>query len=240
MPFVAPKMAVSQFKSEEEFCRDSENGRKTLPRFESGRGDLHAHRVSRKNLDYVCCRSSFALPRGTTCFPKQQVVARNRKENLATRQKAASISRNLPVGEQAYRQLTELYRALRLYVNCFQPSMKLLSKQRDGKKVRCVYDPAKTPLQRLLQSGVLPAEMQQELTEVAQALDPICLFQQLEQLQRAVFRCAVGCSPFVSSPLSNPLHVFSVEKCTAGKHPEERSVPDPRAGLETLYREQGR
>jgi hypothetical protein len=33
------------------------------------------------------------------------------------------------VGEHAYRQLTELYRALRLYVNCFQPSMKLLSKQ---------------------------------------------------------------------------------------------------------------
>ena len=36
------------------------------------------------------------------------------------------------VGEYAYRQLMELYRALRLYVNCFQPSMKLLSKQRDG------------------------------------------------------------------------------------------------------------
>jgi Integrase core domain len=27
------------------------------------------------------------------------------------------------VGERAYRQLTELYRALRLYVNCFQPSV---------------------------------------------------------------------------------------------------------------------
>src|SRR5438045_2924998 len=78
------------------------------------------------------------------------------------------------VGEHAYRQLTELYRALRLYVNCFQPSMKLQSKQREGKKVRYVYDPAKTPLQRLLLSGVLPAEMQQELTEVAHALDPIC------------------------------------------------------------------
>ena len=34
------------------------------------------------------------------------------------------------VGEHAYRQLTELYRALRLYVNCFQPSMKLLRKIR--------------------------------------------------------------------------------------------------------------
>ncbi len=114
------------------------------------------------------------------------------------------------VGEHAYRQLTELYRALRLYVNCFQPSMKLLSKQREGKKVRYVYDSAKTPLQRLLQSGVLPAEMQQELLEVAHALDPIRLFEQLEQLQQAVFRCAVGCSPFLSSLPSTPLRVFSV------------------------------
>ena len=73
------------------------------------------------------------------------------------------------VGEHAYRQLTELYRALRLYVNCFQPSMKLQAKQRDGKKVRYVYDSAKTPLQRLILSGVLPAQKQQELLEVAQA-----------------------------------------------------------------------
>jgi hypothetical protein len=34
-------------------------------------------------------------------------------------------------GELAYRQLTELYRALRVYVNCFQPSMKLQTKQRE-------------------------------------------------------------------------------------------------------------
>jgi hypothetical protein len=144
------------------------------------------------------------------------------------------------VGEQAYRQLTELYRALRLYVNCFQPAMKLLSKQREGKKVRYVYDPAKTPLQRLLLSGVLPTQKQQELTEVAHALDPIRLLHQLQQLQQAVFRCAVGCSPFISSPLSDPLHVFSVEQCTAGKLPAERSVPALNAGLETLYREQER
>ena len=144
------------------------------------------------------------------------------------------------VGEQAYRQLTELYRALRLYVNCFQPSMKLLSKERDGKKVRSVYDPAKTPLQRLLQSGVLSAQKQQELTVVAQALDPIRLFQQLEQLQQAVFRCAEGSSPLVSSPRSDPLRVFSGAQCTAGNLPEERNAPDPTPGLKTLYREQER
>ena len=144
------------------------------------------------------------------------------------------------VGEQAYRQLTELYRALRLYVNCFQPSMKLLAKQREGKKVRYIYDPAKTPLQRLLQSGILPAEMQQELTEVAQAIDPIRLFQQLEQLQQAIFRYAVGCFPCVSSLPSAPLRVFSVARCMTGTLPSIGSVPDPTAGIENLNREQER
>src|SRR6266480_2558534 len=120
------------------------------------------------------------------------------------------------VGEHAYRQLTELYRALRLYVNCFQPSLKLLSKERDGKKVRCVYDPAKTPLQHLILSEVLTAQGQQELLEVAHALDPIRLFQQVEQLQQAVFRCAIGYSPFVSHALSPSIRVFSVESFFTG------------------------
>ena len=144
------------------------------------------------------------------------------------------------VGEHAYRQLTELYRALRLYVNCFQPSMKLLSKALDGKKVHCVYDPAKTPLQWLLLSGVLPAWKQQELTEVAQALDPARLLPQLEQLQQAVFRCAVGCFPFLSSLSSASIHAFSVERCMTGLLPSTGSIPEPAAGLETLNQEQER
>src|SRR6202035_2304324 len=119
--------------------------------------------------------------------------------------------------EHAYRQLTELYRALRLYVNCFQPSMKLLSKQREGKKVRYVYDPAKTPLQRLVLSSALPAQNRQELLEVAHALDPIRLFEQLEQLQQAIFRYAVGCSPVISPLAPAPIRVFSVDDCTMGK-----------------------
>jgi hypothetical protein len=54
------------------------------------------------------------------------------------------------VGFQASRQLHELYRALRLYVNCFQPSMKLVSKHVEEGNVCRVYDPAKTPLQTAL------------------------------------------------------------------------------------------
>ncbi len=129
------------------------------------------------------------------------------------------------VGEHAYQQLTELYRALRLYVNCFQPRVLLLSKQRNGKKVRYVYDPAKTPLQRLLLSGGLSAQKQQELLEVAHALDPIRLFQQIELLQKAVFRCAISCPPFVSSIPPALIRFFSVERCMTGKLLVEESVP---------------
>jgi hypothetical protein len=118
--------------------------------------------------------------------------------------------------------------------------MKLQSKQREGKKVRCIYDPAKTPMQRLLLSGVLPAEKEQELTEAAHSLDPIRLFQQVEGLQKALFRCAASCSPFDSNTLSAPIRVFSVERCTTGNIPTESSVPCPAAGLHTLYREQER
>jgi hypothetical protein len=80
--------------------------------------------------------------------------------------------------------------------------------------------------------------MQQELTEVAQALAPIRLSQQLEQLQHAVFHCAENGSPFVPSIPPAPLRVFSVEHCIAGVVLAERSVPDQAAGLHSLYREQ--
>lgn len=76
-------------------------------------------------------------------------------------------------GELAYRQLTELYRALRVYVNCFQPSMKLQMKQREGSKIHRTYDQAQTPMQRLLASGIVSPKKQQELERITEALDPL-------------------------------------------------------------------
>jgi hypothetical protein len=74
--------------------------------------------------------------------------------------------------------------------------------------VRYVYDSAKTLLQRLLLSDVLSARKQQELLVVALALDPIRLFQQGEQWRQAIFRCAVDCSPFISSIAPAPSTSF--------------------------------
>jgi len=122
-------------------------------------------------------------------------------------------------GELAYRQLTELYRALRVYVNCFQPSMKLQTKEREGSKVRRRYDQAQTPMQRLLASGILSAHKQQELLRITDALDPLHLLMQLEQLQKALWRHAVAFASeetLVADP--DPLR-FTVQACA------EEAVP---------------
>jgi hypothetical protein len=129
------------------------------------------------------------------------------------------------VGSQAARQLRELYRGLRLYVNCFQPSMKLLSKQGEEGNVRRVYDPAKTPLQRLLLAGILPEATQDHLREVAQALDPIRLLHQVEQLQQAARRGVV--TPFALIPTASPTAIvlFCVQHCLPeGFLPEEQGT----------------
>jgi site-specific recombinase XerD len=134
------------------------------------------------------------------------------------------------VGEQTYHQLGELYRALRLYVNCFQPSLKLLSKQQnENNRVRRVYDSAKTPLQRLLLSGVLSASAQHKLEEVAQALDPLDLAEQLDHLQNAVFRCAVPSDFWSSSTSSTSLLRFAVESCLSEPLPDAKAEPEPGA-----------
>ena len=83
-------------------------------------------------------------------------------------------------------QLREVYRALRLVVNCFQPSLKLQAKVPKGEQVRRVYDAAQTPLQRLLASGVLSEDRQRDLRERVQQIDPLALSEYLDALRHAL------------------------------------------------------
>jgi hypothetical protein len=92
-------------------------------------------------------------------------------------------------GEKAYRQLAELYRGIRLYINFFQPSMKLKTKHREGSRVRCTYDNAQTPFQRLRPS--LDVAGLKRLQAIFQALDPVRLLRQIEALQDALWKHAV-------------------------------------------------
>jgi site-specific recombinase XerD len=132
-----------------------------------------------------CVREQITFTRGRPYEKRDQCFV-EQKNGVVVRQ---VVGHGRLAGEHAYQQLAELYRALRLFVNCFQPSMKLVAKHIEGRNIHRVYDVARTPLQRLLLSGVLTASRQQELSAVAKGLDPIRLFRQVEQLQQAIFRC---------------------------------------------------
>lgn len=109
-------------------------------------------------------------------------------------------------GQRAYRQLSELYRALRLYNNYFQPSMKLHKKRRVSRKVHKTYDRARTPLQRLRESGILKEETAQELQDMHRALDPVALLKQIKVLQDALWQHAiVPAAPLTSETQSSDI-----------------------------------
>lgn len=134
-----------------------------------------------------CEREQITFTRGRTA---------NKNDQCYVEQKNGSVVRQLVgydrfEGERAYRQLAELYRAVRLYVNFFQPSFKLLEKQRTGGHVRRIYGPARTPFQRLLATDVLTPETRERLTAIYQALDPVRLLRQVRLLQDALWRQAV-------------------------------------------------
>ena len=81
----------------------------------------------------------------------------------------------------AFQVLDDIYVLLRLYVNFFQPVLKLVGKSRQGAKVRKMYDTAMTPYQRLLKSGVITEDKKRELASIYSALNPVKLLKQIRQ-----------------------------------------------------------
>jgi len=87
-------------------------------------------------------------------------------------------------GLNAAAALGRLYESARLYVNFFQPSFKLASKQRDGALVRKRYHPPLTPYQRLLASDQIDQTVKRHLREQFAALDPVALLKTIRQAQQ--------------------------------------------------------
>ena len=94
----------------------------------------------------------------------------------------------------AYQCLERLYCNVRLYMNFFQPTMKLWSKTRHGARVYKVYQRAETPYQRLLRAGILSEAKQAEMAAIYRGLNPVLLLKQingnLEQLWQLAERQA--------------------------------------------------
>jgi hypothetical protein len=75
-------------------------------------------------------------------------------------------------------------------VNFFQPSLKLLSKERNGAKVSKKYDTAKTPHQRVVIVNTLSPGIKDTLNEQYEHLDPVALLEELKRLQSKLFEYA--------------------------------------------------
>ena len=79
----------------------------------------------------------------------------------------------------AFECLGRVYDLVRLFINFFQPTMKLVSKSRHGARGHKVYDTARTPYHRLVQSGVLTETKQAELSATYNGLNPVLLLNQI-------------------------------------------------------------
>jgi len=119
-----------------------------------------------------------------------------KNDNCHVEQKNWSVVRRL-IGydrynsRPAYETLNRTYDLLRLYVNFFQPVMKLVSKTRHGAKVHKVYDTARTPYQRTLESGVLTEAKQQEIAATYHGLNPVLLLKQINENLESLWKLAV-------------------------------------------------
>jgi hypothetical protein len=83
--------------------------------------------------------------------------------------------------EQELALLKSIYDDLRLYINFFQPSFKLIAKERIGKKTIKRYDTAKTPYQRVLERKDISLEAKARLMNLYVQLNPAELRRRIDQ-----------------------------------------------------------
>jgi len=83
--------------------------------------------------------------------------------------------------EQELALLESIYDDLRLYINFFQPSVKLIAKERIGNQTVKRYDPAKTPYQRVIERKDISLEAKARLANIYIQLNPAKLRRQIDQ-----------------------------------------------------------
>jgi hypothetical protein len=135
----------------------------------------------------------------TYCHREGIVFTRSRSykknDSCHVEQKNWSVVRRL-VGYDRYSShaaletLNRVYDLLRLYINFFQPVMKLVAKTRHGARVHKIYDKARTPYQRLLEAGVLTEVKQQELAATYHGLNPVLFLKQINDNLECLWRLA--------------------------------------------------
>ena len=114
----------------------------------------------------------------------------------------------------AVEAINAVYRQeLRLWMNLYLPSVKLVKKVRVGSKLRRVYSPAQTPFERVLASGRADTRHMAELKKLRSTLDPFKLAQTIDRKLDKIY--ALGNRRLSPKPESS--RAKAVEKPRGGK-----------------------
>ena len=132
------------------------------------------------------------------------------------------------VGLEAAQLLAELYAALRLFTNLFQPSFKLKSSVREGGRIKRQHHPPRTPLQQLLRTGVLSDQEAQGLRELRKRCDPVALLGTMRSCQSRLALLISG--QRASAMAGDPLSWQTPEE-------EKRELEGFLQGLQALWRQ---
>ncbi len=125
----------------------------------------------------------------------------------------------------ALEAINDLYRnELRLMMNLFQPSVKLLRKVRVGSRLKRVYERPQTPLDRLLASGQGDPAKVAELQHLRNRLDPFALAADIDRKLTRIYRLA--------NHRQSPRALSRVERETF--HALEQLLERPRGDARTL------
>ncbi len=137
-------------------------------------------------------------------------------------------------GRHAWHALAEVYAVLRLYVNFFQLSMKLISKERRGAKVHKSYDKAQTPYQRLMSCTHINQEIKNQLRNQYERLNPVILLENLKKLQDKFWQFAWNKNMLAeeNSKIKNEETLSQVLQLKKIEERQYKRTPKPRKSLD--------
>jgi hypothetical protein len=126
--------------------------------------------------------------------------------------------------------LGELYGALRLFTNLYQPSFKLKETIREGAKLKRRHHPPRTPQERLLALSQLRDAQRKALEELQRSSDPVALLATVRRCQASLASLSAGQENQEQRPRTG-----AIDPEQAGK--EQRSLNRFLSNLQLLWQE---
>ena len=137
-------------------------------------------------------------------------------------------------GQVAGQTIAHLHGVMRLYVNYFQPSFKLLEKTRHGSAVIKRYRPPATPCDRVIRHESVSAEAKAVLSERRAALDPVALLHAIREAQSAL--AAIVSPELRPTPRGESLERFLARLPDRWREEQEHAEGKPRARAPHTWR----